>query len=114
MEIISIILAFLAGAGSASSIALYFRLKQSEIERKLWTNKILIREGQARIFADSEIYGEPTETEKRPPVQFKSPFRQGLQNKTDEIQQSKRTSTNLPPQVQEKIEQAAKAAGVNQ
>lgn len=108
---------FFAGAFLCLAYAYIQRnneLSKIDAERKRWVNKVLIRDGQAKLFPDSdiapEVDGEKNETRTSPMV-VRSPFQSGMQKLKDKIHNDKKNEngSNLPEAVKTKIAEAAKA-----
>lgn len=84
-----------------------------DTERKLWTNKALVREGQARIFSDEQIAGQssPELPEKPRSFSIRSPFQQGKLNLKTQVEETRRTEAgqNLPENIKAQIIERAEA-----
>jgi hypothetical protein len=107
----TIFITFLAGASCASSACLYLWLKQSEIERKLWTNKIVIREGSQRIFSDELIAAGITESGHAQVGRMKSPLKQEQDKLRSQVEEEK--ESRLPPQIKNAIDRRAEELNNN-
>lgn len=85
-----------------------------EAERKLWTNKALIRDGQTKLFPDAMIETgiDSMPSEKTPPIAFRSPFRKGIVDLREKVAEERKaeSGSKLPVEIQEQIAEAAKAA----
>lgn len=103
----SIFISLVAGLAVGAAYFLRLQLQQSEAERKLWTNKVLIRDGQQKIFSDEMIVGEkPPPPPKQAQGTTTSPFRAGLSQATKDLQEQK-TASPLPPAVQDALKKGA-------
>lgn len=113
-----VIVSILAGLFAGLSLGLFFYVLHLEsvastldIERKRWVNKAMIRDGQARIFPDSEIEPdtEPTEKLNHEPLTFKSPFQAGKAKLAEQVKEErqKENGSHLPLEVKAHITQAA-------
>lgn len=116
-----VVLAILTGLFAGLSGCLAFAywqqgkiLARTDAERKRWVNKVLVRDGQAKVFPDSEIETK-RETEKdetrTTPIVMRSPFQNGIQILKDKINSDKKTEngSNLPDEIKFKISEAAQA-----
>lgn len=100
MEYLLAFTSLAAGLGIGASIVLYFWLKTAIIEGRLWANKVLVRDGQTKIFPGAMISGDQAETTNIAPIKAQSAFRRGLNNlkgKTEEPAQP------LPESIKEQI-----------
>lgn len=116
-----IVLAICAGFFAGAFLCLSYahvqqgdKLSKIDAERKRWINKVLVRDGQAKVFPDSEIEpiadGEKNETRTSPMV-MRSPLQNGYQKLKDKISSDKKieNGSNLPEAVKVKIVEAANA-----
>jgi len=109
---------FLAGIFCGVALVLFFacywlnrRYEQVDLERKLWTNKALIRDGHGRIFPDVMI-GMPDADLLKPqaaPFVRKTPLEQGKANLLERVRTEKQVAngSKLPDAIQARIRAAA-------
>lgn len=115
--ILAILAGFFAGLSGCLAFAFYRQgeaLVKTDAERKRWVNKVLIRDGQAKLFPDSEIEPEAetsTDEKRTAPKVVRSPFQSGIQRLKEKISNDKKTEagSNLPDAVKLKIADATAA-----
>lgn len=119
-----VFISFVAGlfAGAFGSFA-YFHvinyglLVKTDAERKRWINKVLVRDGQAKLFPEAAI--EPgIDAEPMPkasPISMASPFRRGKMALADTVKDDARRDAGsyLPPDVVDSIREAAEKVKSN-
>ncbi len=104
MEYLTIPISFIAGFGLGVSIVLYFWLKIAIIESRLWANKAVVREGQAKIFPSAMTDAGAADPPPNQPFQTQSVFRKGLSNLKGKVT-GERQAQPLPEEVQNKIKE---------
>ena len=113
MTFLLIVLALLTGLSAGLAVGCFILLRDAnrqiralDIERMLWTNKTLIRQGQMPIFTP-EMVGEDTHHDMTgTAVQMRSPFSAGRQKLKESLRKENEPGANLPESIKAKIKEA--------
>lgn len=117
MTFITFIAGIFAGISLILALFVFFQLRLIEAlnqERKLFINKSMVREGQAKIFADAPASGSTP----KPPGQIRSPFQAGLGKLKEQVKilKAEENGSKLPEEIKQAILKAKeeKKEGINE